>query len=149
MDDDRLGQFRCSGALRMVLMSYPPGLALGGDVDEATYPALVAVLGEIARGRGEVHVDLSAVEFCDLAGLRAIVWLASAGRRVVLHGLAAPLHTVLGIVGWESMPGLVIDNQPSGLRLPPEGHDPDLLTEPCATRQQAAREAAFSLRLPR
>ena len=134
MNDGCLGQFRCSGALRMVLRNYPPGLAIGGDVDEATYPALVATLAEVARGRRKVHVDLSAVEFCDLAGLRAIVRLATARRTMVLHGLAGQVQTILGILGWDSTPGLVIDNQPSGLRLPPAGPDPVLLSEPRAIR---------------
>jgi anti-anti-sigma regulatory factor len=142
MDDGCLGQFRCSGALRLFLMSIPPGLAIGGDVDEATYPALVDMLGEVARGRGEVHVDLSAVEFCDLAGLRAIVRLATAGRTVVLHGLATQLETVLGILGWEGTPGLVIDNQPSGLRLPPAGPDAALLSESRAARNAGTRHRA-------
>ncbi len=95
----------------MAQMSYPPGLALGGEIDEATYPALVEKLGEFARGRDEVHIDLSAVEFCDLAGLRAIVRLATAGRTVVLHGLPVQLQTILGILGWDCTPGLVIDQQ--------------------------------------
>jgi anti-anti-sigma factor len=139
MDDGCLGQFRCSGALRMTLMSYPPVLAIGGDIDEATYPALVETLDEVARGPGEVHVDLSDVEFCDLAGLRAIVRLAAAGRTVVLHGLAAPLQTVLGIMGWDGTPGLVIDNQPSGLRLPSAGPVPVLLSEPHQTSNAGTR----------
>jgi anti-anti-sigma regulatory factor len=114
VDDGCLGQFPCGGALRMALAGCPPGLAIGGDVDEAAYPALVEMLGELARGRDEVHIDLSAVEFCDLAGLRAIVRLATAGRTVVLHGLAARLQTVLGILGWDGTPGLVIDHKPVG-----------------------------------
>jgi ABC-type transporter Mla MlaB component len=92
VDDRCLGPFRCGGALRMALTACPPGLAIGGDVDEATYPALVAKLEELARARDEVHADLSAVEFCDLAGLRAIVRLATARRMVTLHGLAAQLQ---------------------------------------------------------
>jgi anti-anti-sigma regulatory factor len=133
MDDSRLGQFQPSGALWMALRSNPPGLAIGGDVDEDTYAALLEMLGEVAQGRGEVHVDLSAVEFCDLAGLRAIVRLAVGGRTVVLHGLAPQLRTVLGIMGWDGTPGLVIDNQPSGLRLPSPGPVPVLLSERPAT----------------
>lgn len=142
MDDGCQGQFRCSGALRMVLMSYPPGLAIGGDVDEVTYPALVKALGEVARGRGEVHVDLTAVEFCDLAGLRAIVGLATARRTVVLHGLPAQLQTVLGILGWDGTPGLVIDNQPTALRPPAAGSDRVLSSEPRATSNGGTRHRA-------
>jgi anti-anti-sigma regulatory factor len=141
MDDGSLEQFRCSGALRMALRSYPPGLAISGDIDEATYPALVETLGEFARGRGDVHVDLSAVEFCDLAGLRAIVRLAAAERTVVLHGLAAQLQTLLGIMGWDGTPGLVIDNQPSGLRLPSAAPVPVLSSEPRETGTRRCEDA--------
>jgi anti-anti-sigma factor len=98
----------------MTLTACPPGLAIGGEIDEHTYPALVEMLDELARGGDEVHVDLSAMDFCDLAGLRAIVRLATAGRSVVLHGLAAQLQTVLGILGWDGTPGLVIDDKPIG-----------------------------------
>lgn len=112
MDNDCLEQFRCTGALQMALMSYPPGLAIGGEIDEANYSDLAQMLGEVALGRVEVHVDLSAVEFCDVAGLRAIVRLAAAGRTVVLHGLPAQLLNVLAILGWDRTPGLVIENKP-------------------------------------
>jgi anti-anti-sigma regulatory factor len=139
MDEGCLGQFRCRGALRMALTGCPPGLAIGGDVDEYTYPALVEMLDELAQGRDEVHVDLSAVEFCDLAGLRAIVRLATARRTVVLHGLPAQHRTVLSILGWDGTPGLVIDNKPSGLSLPPAGRDPVLLSEPRETSNASTR----------
>ena len=61
------------------------------------------------------------VEYCDLAGLRAIILLTGTdgysnnretpppSRRVVLHEVPAQLETVLGIVGWDSVPGLVVD----------------------------------------
>ena len=106
-------------ALQVAPMNDPPGVAIGGEIDEDAYPALVEKLGELARGRDEVHVDLTAVQYCDLAGLRAIVRAATTGRTVVLHGLPEQLQTILGILGWDSTLGLVIDNSPSGFRLPP------------------------------
>jgi ABC-type transporter Mla MlaB component len=108
----------------VILASDLSCLAIGGDVDEVTYPALVEMLAEFVQGHREAHVDLSAVEYCDLAGLRAIVRLATTRRTVVLHGLPRQLQTVLGILGWDSTPGLVIDNKPSGLGLPPADPDP-------------------------
>jgi anti-anti-sigma factor len=90
-------------------------LFISGDVDQATCPALVGALGEAAQGHDEVHVDLSGVEFCDLAGLRAIVRFATAVRRTVgLYGLPAQHRTVLGILSWDGTSGLVIDNKPIG-----------------------------------
>ena len=140
MDKGRVAQLSCNGALRMALMSDPATVAISGDVDEVTYPALLRALGEFARGRHEVHIDLSAVEYCDLAGLRAVIRLALAGRTVVLHALPAHLQTVLGILGWDGTPGLVIDNKPPEFRLPLADRDPALLSEPRQTSNAGTRQ---------
>jgi anti-anti-sigma factor len=108
------------GVMRMTATRNPPGLAIAGEIDESTYPALVARLEELA-GRDEIHLNLAGVEYCDLAGLRAMVRMAGTGRgsdsrQVVLHEVPPQLRTVLGIVGWDSTPGLVIDQRTSGRR---------------------------------
>jgi anti-anti-sigma factor len=105
------------GVLRITATPNPPGLTIAGEIDEDTYPALVAKLEELADA-GEIHLNLAGVQFCDVAGLRAMIRLAGAGRRsdsrqVVLHEVPPQLHNVLGILGWDSTPGLVID-QPGG-----------------------------------
>ncbi|WP_170177516.1 STAS domain-containing protein [Thermomonospora umbrina] len=102
------------GALRIVRTARPPGLSLAGEIDDVTYPALVAALEGLAGecASGDLHLDLSRVGFCDVAGLRAMVGLAERlgdGRRVVLHAPAAPLRTVLRVVGWDDARGLVVD----------------------------------------
>ena len=94
----------------------PPTLTLAGEVDESSYPGLVAALTEAAGGSGELHLDLAALDYCDLAGLRAIVGLASPDghtsgpvvKRVVLHQVPASLRTVLHIVGWDATAGLTV-----------------------------------------
>ena len=102
------------GVLQMMMPAgSPPGLAIAGEIDEDTYPALVGELEELAN-TAEIHLHLAGVKYCDLAGLRAIVRLASTsggslGRRLVLHDLPPQLRRILGIVGWDSTPGLVID----------------------------------------
>lgn len=105
-----------AGALRFSSTGSPPVLAIAGDIDEDTYPVLVRKLAEL--GGSEIHLSLAGVEFCDLAGLRAIIRLAGAGRgtgatRLVLHEVPRQLQTVLGIVGWDSTPGLVLDSHPA------------------------------------
>ena len=100
-----------SAGLRITRQASPPGLVLAGDIDELTRPALLAELGLLPGGR--VHLYLDAVEYCDLAGLRALLGLAEAGpagppRQVVLHGLPPWLARVLAIVGWDASPGVVI-----------------------------------------
>jgi anti-anti-sigma factor len=100
--------------LRFTATGDPPGLSIAGEIDEDSYPVLVRTLEEFAADRPEIHLDLAAVRYCDLAGLRAIVRLAEVrsdghGRRVVLHELPPQLRTVLEIVGWDSTPGLIVD----------------------------------------
>ncbi len=83
-------------------------LVLSGDIDEETYPALIEALSRVPRDNASLHVDLSAVTFCDLAGLRAIVRLAESTTPVILHGVPKALLTVMKILGWDQQPGLVI-----------------------------------------
>jgi ABC-type transporter Mla MlaB component len=111
------------GVLRMTTVSSPPGLAIAGDVDEDTYPALLEKLEELT-GRAEVHLYLADVEYCDLAGLRAMIRLARGRpghpiRRVVLHNVPPWLQAVLVIVGWDMTPGLVIEQRTTVLRSVP------------------------------
>jgi ABC-type transporter Mla MlaB component len=103
-----------SGALRITRAG--DRLLVAGDIDEDTYPDLMAALGSIAGQPGAVHLHLAGVEYCDLAGLRAIVLLTETSgpeaghgiRRVVLHGVPDRLTRLLRILGWDSAPGLVI-----------------------------------------
>ncbi len=88
-------------------------LTLEGDVDEATYPALIEALSRIPRDKASLHVNLSAVTFCDVAGLRAIVRLAGTTTPVTLQGVPGPLLTVMKILGWDEEPGLMITRAPA------------------------------------
>jgi hypothetical protein len=128
------------GVLRITTTDDPPGLAIAGEIDESTYPGLVGALDKLTGGPAEIHVSLAEVSYCDLAGLRAIVRVTGAdstgsdstgsdstgsggdaaggrgadgGRRVVLHGVPRQLKSVLRIVGWDSIPGLAMDQSDS------------------------------------
>jgi ABC-type transporter Mla MlaB component len=105
------------GVLRITAIGDPPGLAIAGEIDEDTYPALVRKLEEFA-GSDEIHLNLAGVEYCDLAGLRAIARLAGVGRSrlVVLHEVPRQLSTLLSILGWDSTPGLLIEPRTPGDR---------------------------------
>jgi anti-anti-sigma factor len=104
------------GVLQISRTISPPGLAFAGEIDDSTYPALVKALEAVVGQPGDIHLDLSAVRYCDLAGLRAIVCVAETrakgsgdtGERVVLRALPPQLRTVLRIVGWDSIAGLVL-----------------------------------------
>ena len=82
--------------------------ALAGEIDESTVGGLAGKLAEITAGLGEVHLDLAALDYSDLAGLRVIVQLAGPGRRVVLHRVPPHLRAILGIVGWDGAPGVEV-----------------------------------------
>jgi anti-anti-sigma regulatory factor len=86
-------------------------LVLSGDIDEETYPTLIDALSRVPRDNAGLHVDLSAVTFCDLAGLRAIARLAESTTPVILHGVPRTLLTVMKILGWDQQPGLVISKR--------------------------------------
>ena len=103
------------GALRITSTRSPPGLALSGEIDEISYADLVGALERFADRLAEIHVGLAGVEYCDLAGLRAILKLARGNgqtRCVVLHNVPPHLHEVLRILGWDATPGLTIDERP-------------------------------------
>jgi len=113
------------GVLRITATDDPPGLAMAGEIDESTYAGLCSALDKLTDSPAEVHVSLAEVSYCDLAGLRAIVRITGAesngtgglsgngGRRVVLHGVPLSLKAVLRIVGWDSIPGLAMDQPDS------------------------------------
>jgi ABC-type transporter Mla MlaB component len=103
-----------NGVLRISQTTSPAGLAIAGEIDEATYPALVTSLHEIADAHQVVHVDLGGVIYCDLAGLRAIVRLAvdegaAQPRHVRLSNVPQHIRVVLAIIGWDALPGLALE----------------------------------------
>jgi ABC-type transporter Mla MlaB component len=102
--------------LRITPANGVPGLVIAGEIDESSYRRLVRGLDALDP-RGDVHIDLSGVEFCDLAGLRAIVCVteADAGdsvpRHLTLHAVPDRLRRILQILGWDGMPGVGFANE--------------------------------------
>jgi anti-anti-sigma regulatory factor len=101
-------------ALRITSTSNPPGLTITGEIDETSYPVLLDSLAA-AAGHLEMHIDLSGVTYCDLAGLRAIVCLTEPSRRrparrVVLHAVPQRFREILQILGWDATPGIDLRN---------------------------------------
>jgi anti-anti-sigma factor len=111
-------------ALRITRNGDCPELVLAGEIDGSSYPDLTASLAHAAGAvPGDLHIDLGAVEYCDIAGLRAIVCAtgspaaARPGRRVVLHSVPPQLRKVLRILGWDALPTVVVeDASPAGDR---------------------------------
>jgi anti-anti-sigma regulatory factor len=101
-------------------------LSIAGAIDyynsEAVAAALTAELRQTAdvptalsdaiTGNGDLHLDLSQLEFTDVTGIRALVRIAETagvGRRLVLRGLPPRIRTVMVVVGWGDLPNLVIE----------------------------------------
>lgn len=101
-----------NGALQIHRIANPPGMAMRGEIDETCYPGLVSAIEQVTRDTGDIHVDLTHVTYCDLAGLWAIVRMTRShpygSRRVVLHRLPPRLEHILRVIGWAATPGLVL-----------------------------------------
>jgi anti-anti-sigma regulatory factor len=96
--------------------SAPDGLLITGVIDLFNIDSFARTLNASLEGEGDLHIDLSRLEFCDVSGIRALVSAAErvAGlRRLFLHGLPPQLRTVMKVVGWADLPGLVIDQAES------------------------------------
>jgi anti-anti-sigma regulatory factor len=106
--------------------SAPRGLSLSGAIDFYNADSVAAALtselltaGDVSvmvagavTGNGDLHLDLTRLEFTDVTGIRALVRIAENagdGRRLVLRGLPPRIRTVIAVVGWGDLPSLVID----------------------------------------
>jgi ABC-type transporter Mla MlaB component len=130
---------RCHGAyydgvLRIICAGSPEVVLIAGEIDQAHYLGLVSTLEDLVDPEGDVHVNLAGLAYCDVAGLRAILRLAGTGqdrgphgRSLFLDDVPSQLATVLGILGWDCTPGLIV-NEPAqfaaGPCLPPRREGP-------------------------
>jgi anti-anti-sigma regulatory factor len=127
---------RCHGAyydgvLRIICAGSPQVVLIAGEIDQARYQGLVSTLEDLVDPEGDVHVNLAELAYCDLAGLRAILRLAGTsqedqdhnGRSLFLDDVPPHLAAVLRILGWDSTPGLII-NEPAQLPARPSGRVP-------------------------
>jgi anti-anti-sigma regulatory factor len=105
----------------------PGGLRVSGAIDyynsEAVAAALTrelqagptgaTALADAITGNGDLHIDVSRLEFTDVTGIRALVRIAETGggsRRLVLRGLPPRIRTVIAVVGWADLPNLVLED---------------------------------------
>ncbi|GAA1759196.1 STAS domain-containing protein [Luedemannella helvata] len=85
-------------------------VSVDGELDLATAPELAAAIdGQVAEGRVYVVLDLTALSFCDSAGLRVFVryrrQLEEAGGRFVVAAPSPMVRRVLEISGLAEMFG--------------------------------------------
>jgi anti-anti-sigma factor len=92
------------------------GLRVEGEIDQSNAALLARALDAVTSGGGSVHLDLTGLEFMDLAGLRVLVSTAGqlpAGRNLVLHSVRPYLRRIMELVGWDRAPGLRIGDDQS------------------------------------
>ena len=97
-------------------ISTPEGLRITGVIDLFNVDSFARTLNASLSGEGDLHIDLTRLEFCDVSGIRVLVSAAErveGRRRLFLHGLPPQLRTVMAVVGWTDLPGLVIDEPAS------------------------------------
>jgi GAF domain-containing protein/anti-anti-sigma regulatory factor len=115
-------------ALRITRQLWPNGLSLQGEVDRSNIATLTAALDAVDVGGEDLHLDLSQLEFIDVAGVRLLTETAKrmpAGQYLVLDGAAPYLRRILALVGWDQTPGLKIGEErpPYPSLGPPSSHD--------------------------
>lgn len=95
----------------VVVRTYrPQGLRIEGVVDAGAHRCLRDALRSVAAVREDVRLEMSRVEFLDLAGLRLLMTFARARAArhctVELTGLLPHLRQVITMIGWDRTPGL-------------------------------------------
>lgn len=105
------GPVYADGHLVVTRTHDPYGLRFAGEIDlsnsDAVAESMRLTLGETAHP----HLDLSALSFCDISGIRALVDLAHSlddGRRLLLHGLPRQLQKVMRVTGWSDLPTIAL-----------------------------------------
>ncbi|MET9700768.1 MEDS domain-containing protein [Streptomyces sp. NPDC006529] len=109
----QLEELYADGVLRLVpaFRAGQRSLRVVGTVDYRTTDALREALESASAWSGDVWVDMSELEFIDLAGVRALAHAADrleAGRRLHVVDLAPLLCQVISVVGWDDIPSLSV-----------------------------------------
>lgn len=131
------GRAEAEEALRITKAHDQPGLIIAGEVDESGYVLLLQSLAALDH-YGGIHIDLGGIEFCDLAGLRAIVCAGrpgedpGPGRQVCLHAVPPQLLKIMQILGWDDRRGLTFN--PASLS---SEHQPQSPERPAPRPEQA------------
>jgi anti-anti-sigma factor len=86
-------------------------LRIAGEIDAFNAVALRRAVADMAHGpAAPVTLDVSALRFVDVAGLRAIVEVATARPHTMLTlaGAAAKVVRMLELCGWAPTPNLLV-----------------------------------------
>jgi anti-anti-sigma factor len=91
-----------AGALTISRSAAPASLTLVGSIDQTNVDAVDAALRDVMANDGVITIDLSAVTFCSVAGLRMLVRTAQPGR-ITLSGMQPHLQRALAATGLTSV----------------------------------------------
>ncbi|MFI6586438.1 STAS domain-containing protein [Embleya sp. NPDC050493] len=104
--------------LRVERTSPPLGVRLFGEVDlDNCAHVRSALVAQSASGTGDLYVDVSSLNFIDVAGIRTLVEAAvriQPGRRLVLRCVSEELCVLVRLAGWDRVPGLVLEKVKTG-----------------------------------
>jgi anti-anti-sigma factor len=92
----------------------PGALRLSGEVDVSNVPSLSSALRSTAEGRTALLLDVAALDFIDVAGMRAIqrsaLALAARGGELTMLAPQPPVRRMIAMMGME---GLVRTERPT------------------------------------
>jgi anti-sigma B factor antagonist len=93
----------------------PRSLRLGGELDMATAPHLLAAADPLVAEDGDLRLELEDLSFVDSTGLRAFATLASrlSRGRLVLVGPTNAVRRVLELTGLHEVPAIAIETDPA------------------------------------
>jgi anti-anti-sigma regulatory factor len=101
------------GILRIAPTWTPPGLPLHGAIEESTFLGLTEALSTIGEKTGHICLELSGVEFCDMAGLRTLLGANTSDngfeRSLLLRNCPQHIRGLLKLACWEGIPSVFVE----------------------------------------
>ncbi len=88
-----------AGGLMISRASDPASLTLVGSIDQSNLEAVAGAVKDAASSGQPVTIDLSAVTFCSVAGLRMLIGAAETGA-ITLAGMQSQLRRALTAAGF-------------------------------------------------
>ncbi len=109
---ERRGETPCAELCHFEAIDQPYGLRLVGEIDASNVGRLGDELAALPLA-GDVHVDMTGLQFIDLLGLRTLVHAAGARTppaRLVLVEPQPIVRQALAVCEWSDAPGLAVTN---------------------------------------
>ncbi|HTY26832.1 MAG TPA: STAS domain-containing protein [Mycobacterium sp.] len=84
-----------------------PSVAASGDIDLANVAGFSEAMAKAAAGSAALTVDLTDVNYCDSAAVRALFAVAADTELTMIVAAAGPIKTLLGISGLDRVATVV------------------------------------------